>query len=94
MTEEQKKKSATSELHSTIAQLAQALENGEQHMVLRTEEKVIGAFYPSDQADWLAHFRSRTTEIEKRLVHLEEKLRRIQSELVASEEKEDSPPKT
>lgn len=59
------------DLADTVTQIAQALEKEKQHFVIRTDTKVIGAFLPSEQAEWFTYVKGRMDSMDRRLEVLE-----------------------
>ncbi len=78
------------DLHDTVTSIAKALKETKQHLVLRTETEVVGAFLPAEQADQAKYVKDRLDSLSKRLEILEAWMPKKESEPVVSEDKEDA----
>ena len=79
------------DLTAMVEMISQALHKKNQHFVLRTETEVVGAFYPSEQAEVFNTMVAKLNAMELKLIELENVVSRPEFQSVASEETVDAP---
>lgn len=80
-----------SDLQDIVEVVANALHTKNQHFVLRTETKVVGSFYPAEQAVMFERLQQQLDVLTDRLSQLESSQAPAESASAEHEEKKGSP---